>query len=68
MTVDLADQSRQLFKGTRHVGYFWKKRREAELQRKFDQVMQAQKEVMTLYEQARPVSLADELNAVAASF
>lgn len=47
---------------------FGKKRREAELQRKFDQVMQAQKEVMTLYEQARPVSLADELNAVAASF
>lgn len=47
---------------------FGKKRRKAEQQRIFDQVMQAQEEVMALYEQARPVSLVDELKVVAASF
>ncbi|NWE43568.1 hypothetical protein HX875_29100 [Pseudomonas yamanorum] len=47
---------------------FWKKRREAEQQRKVDQVLQAQEEVLALYEATRPVTLQDELKAVAASF
>lgn len=47
---------------------FGKKRREAEQQHKFDQVLRAQEEFMALYELARPVSLAEELKAVAASF
>lgn len=47
---------------------FWKKHREAEQQRKFDQVLRAQEEVMALYESATLASLADELKAVAASF
>lgn len=47
---------------------FWKKRRDAELQRKFDRVLRAQEEVLALYESATQVSLADELKAVAASF
>lgn len=47
---------------------FWKKRRDTELQRKFDRVLRAQEEVLALYESATPVSLADELKAVAASF
>ena len=47
---------------------FGKKRREAEQQRKFDQLLRAQEEVLALYEPARPVTLEDELKAVAASF
>ncbi|MNL89410.1 hypothetical protein D3C87_2197060 [compost metagenome] len=47
---------------------FWRKRREAEQQRKFDQVLQAQEAVLALYEPTRPVTLEDELKAVAASF
>lgn len=47
---------------------FWKKCREAEQQRKFDQVLQAQEEVLALYEATRSVTLQDELKAVTASF
>lgn len=48
---------------------FWKKRREAEQQRKFDQVLRAQEEILALYEQpARPATLQDELAIVQASF
>ncbi|MFJ2681986.1 hypothetical protein [Pseudomonas sivasensis] len=46
---------------------FWKKRREAEQQRKFEAVMDAHEAVLALYE-AKPVTLEDELKAVAASF
>lgn len=63
--------------------FFWKKRRaakqqgkadqvlraqEAEQQRKFEALMNAQTEVLRLYEPAKPTSLADELKAVAVSF
>lgn len=47
---------------------FWKKRREAERQRKFDQVLQAQEEVLALYEPARPLTLQGDLAAAKASF
>jgi hypothetical protein len=48
---------------------FLKKRRAAEQQRKIDQVLALQMEVLALYEQpAKPITLQDELNAVAASF
>ncbi|MNC09816.1 hypothetical protein D3C75_574440 [compost metagenome] len=47
---------------------FWKKRREAEQQRKFEAVMDAHEAVLALYEATRPVTLQDELKAVAASF
>lgn len=48
---------------------FGKKRREAEQQRKFDQVLQAQEEILALYEQpARTATLQDELAIVQASF
>lgn len=46
---------------------FWKKRRDAEQQRRFDQVLQAQEAVLALYEPNRPVTLGDEFKAVAAS-
>lgn len=62
---------------------FWKKRREAkqqrqvdqvlsakeaDQQRKFETVMDAHEAVLMFYEAARPVTLQDELKAVAASF
>lgn len=47
---------------------FGKKRREAEQQRKFEAVMDSHEAVLALYEPARPVTLEDELKAVAASF
>jgi hypothetical protein len=47
---------------------FWKKRREAEQQRISDMVLQAQEEVLALYEPARPVTLQTDLAAVKASF
>jgi len=47
---------------------FWKKRREAEQQRKFEAVMDAHEAVLALYEPARPATLQDELAAVKASF
>ena len=47
---------------------FLKKRREAEQQRKFDQLLRAQEEFLALYESITPASQADELKAVAASF
>lgn len=47
---------------------FWKKRREAEQQRKVDQVLRAQEAVLALYEPVRPATLQDELAAVKASF
>ena len=47
---------------------FWKKRRDTDQQRKFDRVLRAQEEVLALYEPGTPVSLADELKAVEASF
>jgi hypothetical protein len=47
---------------------FGKKRREAEQQRKVDQVLRAQEEVLALYEPVRPATLQDELASVKASF
>jgi len=47
---------------------FRKKRREAEQQRKFDQVLRAQEEILALYEPTRPATLQDELATVKASF
>lgn len=47
---------------------FLKKRREAEQQRKIERVLDAQEAFLALYETSTPVTLQDELNAVAKSF
>lgn len=47
---------------------FGKKRREAEQQRKFDQLLRAQEDVLALYGPDRPSTLQDELASVKASF
>ncbi|MNR47176.1 hypothetical protein D3C85_1662440 [compost metagenome] len=48
---------------------FGKKRREAEQQRKIEQLLRTQEEFLALYEQpARPATLQDELASVKASF
>ncbi|MBA6129871.1 hypothetical protein [Pseudomonas juntendi] len=48
---------------------FWKKRREAEQERKVERVLEAHETVLALCRELdKPVTLADELAAVKASF
>lgn len=48
---------------------FWKKRQDQEQQRKVERVLEAQEAVLALYRELdKPVSQADELAAVKASF
>ena len=47
---------------------FLKKRRKAEQQRKIERVLEAQEAFLALYETSTPVTLQEELNAVAKSF
>ena len=47
---------------------FLKKRREAEQQRKIERVLDAQEAFLALYGTSTPITLQEELNAVAKSF
>lgn len=47
---------------------FLKKRRETEQQRKIERVLDAQEAFLALYETSTPITLQEELNAVAKSF
>jgi hypothetical protein len=47
---------------------FLKKRRETEQQRKIKRVLDAQEAFLALYETSTPITLQEELNAVAKSF